>query len=187
MNIVMLGAPGAGKGTHADFLAQQFGIVHISTGELLRQQAAQGTELGLRVKGIMERGELVDDDLVTEIVNDVAAKEHRGLVLDGFPRTIRQAELLDQILHWAGSELACVLNIDVPEEELVRRIKERAMIVKRNDEGDDTIRRRLQEYHSKTLPVKSFYEDQGILVNIDAGGSIEQTRTNIMKAVAELG
>lgn|SRR5574344_190821 len=184
MNIVMFGAPGAGKGTHADILAAKYNLAHISTGELLRKEVAAKTPLGKELEFIMDCGELVKDEVVIELVNNYIHQETRGIIFDGFPRTVLQAEKLDDMLEDAGRKLDCVISIEVPAEELVRRMKERAQISHRNDDNEVTLRYRLKEYEEKTLPVLEYYRFLGNLVSVDAGGSIEETRQRIDDVVA---
>lgn len=185
-NLVIFGAPGAGKGTHASILAERYDLYHLSTGDRLRQEVASGSPLGKEIQAIMNRGELVDDDTVTKIVNKAIIEDPRGIIFDGFPRTVRQAVVLDLLLQIYHQRLNCVVRIDVPRDELVRRIHERAVISGRHDDTDDAIiNRRLDEYENKTFPVIDYYRQNGVLLTVDAAGSIEETRDRIAAAVAE--
>lgn len=185
-NMVIFGAPGAGKGTHASILAERYDLYHLSTGDRLRQEVASGSPLGKEIQAIMNRGELVDDDTVTKIVNKAIIEDPRGIIFDGFPRTVRQAVVLDLLLQIYHQRLNCVVRIDVPRDELVRRIHERAVISGRHDDTDDAIiNRRLDEYENKTFPVIDYYRQNGVLLTVDAAGSIEETRDRIAAAVAE--
>lgn len=184
-NMVIFGAPGAGKGTHASILAERYDLYHLSTGDRLRQEVASGSPLGKEIQAIMNRGELVDDDTVTKIVNKAIIEDPRGIIFDGFPRTVRQAVVLDLLLQIYHQRLNCVVRIDVPRDELVRRIHERAVISGRHDDTDDAIiNRRLDEYENKTFPVIDYYRQNGVLLTVDAAGSIEETRDRIAAAVA---
>lgn len=183
--MVIFGAPGAGKGTHASILAERYDLYHLSTGDRLRQEVASGSPLGKEIQAIMNRGELVDDDTVTKIVNKAIIEDPRGIIFDGFPRTVRQAVVLDLLLQIYHQRLNCVVRIDVPRDELVRRIHERAVISGRHDDTDDAIiNRRLDEYENKTFPVIDYYRQNGVLLTVDAAGSIEETRDRIAAAVA---
>lgn len=185
-NIVIFGAPGAGKGTHANILAQRYNLYHLSTGDCLRQEVASGSALGMQIKDIMNRGELVNDDIVTKLVNKSIIEDPRGILFDGFPRTERQAMVLDLLLRLYHQALSCVVRLDVPRDELVRRIHDRALVSGRTDDADDNIiRKRLKEYENKTFPVLDYYRTSGQLITIDASGSIEQTQERILKAVAD--
>lgn len=185
-NLVIFGAPGAGKGTHATILAEKYNLYHLSTGDRLRQEVASHTPIGMEIKSIMERGDLVDDDTVTRIVNKAIIEDPRGIIFDGFPRTVRQAKVLDLLLEIYHQKINCVVRIDVPREELIRRINERSETSGRKDDADESIiKRRLDEYEAKTFPVIDYYRQNGILLNIDASGSIEQTKARIAEAVAK--
>ncbi|MBQ7062803.1 MAG: adenylate kinase [Bacteroidales bacterium] len=183
-NLVLFGAPGVGKGTHAGILAQKYDLLHLSTGDMLRDEIAAGTALGQRVKGLMANGDLVGDDIVIGLVNKALDNTEQGVILDGFPRTVQQAQALDFIFSTHGRRTSCVINIDAPREELVRRIHERALISGRVDDADDTtIRHRLEEYDSKTKPVVDYYKVAGVLVSIDGSGEINQTSMRLCKVV----
>lgn len=185
-NIVIFGAPGAGKGTHADKLAERYNLYHLSTGDCLRAEVASKSALGQEIQAIMNRGELVNDDIVTRLVNRAIIEDPRGILFDGFPRTEQQAFVLDLLLRIYHQALSCVIRLDVPRDELIRRIHERAQISNRKDDQDDSIiQRRLDEYETKTLPVLEYYRMSGQLVTIDAGGTIEQTQQNIANTLAE--
>lgn len=185
-NLVIFGAPGAGKGTHADFLSKEYDLYHLSTGDRLRQEVQAQSPIGLEIQECMNQGKLVDDDIVTKIVNRAIIEDPRGIIFDGFPRTVRQAKVLDLLLEIYHQKLNCVVRIDVPRTELVHRIHARAAISGRADDLDDmVICRRLDEYEKKTFPVIDYYHRNKVLVTIDASGSIEQTRERIIEAVNE--
>jgi len=185
-NIVIFGAPGAGKGTQSDFLVERFHLTHISTGDLLRKEIADQTELGKRIKSIMDAGQLVSDDIVVEMIDNAIARDTQGILFDGFPRNVAQAEVLDKLLAKHGRSLTCMVRLDVPREELIRRMLERAKVSGRSDDNEETIKNRLVEYENKTLPVAAYYEKQGKAININGFGDIKQISMDIEKAVATI-
>ena len=184
--IVFLGPPNSGKGTQAEVLAAALGIPPISTGVMLREAVAAGTDLGRRVEGVMARGELVDDDLMAEVVRDRLARADAagGFLLDGYPRTAPQAETLAEILGQAGVELDVVVLIDAPEEVLV----ERALGRGRADDREEIVRERLHVYRQKTAPLNEYYERKGLLCRIDGDQSVADVSRAVAAAVgAEKG
>lgn len=183
-NIVIFGAPGAGKGTQSEFIVQRYGLTHISTGDLLRKEIADRTELGLRIKSIMDSGSLVSDDIVVEMIDKAIAADTQGILFDGFPRNVKQAEILDQLLAKHGRAITCMVRLDVPKEELIQRMLLRAKVSGRSDDNEETIRHRLVEYEEKTLPVASYYEKQGKELFIDGTGSIEDISKRIIDAIS---
>ena len=183
MNIILFGAPGAGKGTQAERLVTGRGLVQLSTGDMLRAAIAAGTDLGLRAKGIMDRGELVSDDI---IVGMIAARIDdddcaNGVILDGFPRTVAQAHALDEMLDSKGLALNCVIEIKVDEEALFARIENRAAETggARSDDNADTLRKRLAVYHENTAPLLPYYADKGVLKTVDGMNSIDEVAAQI--------
>lgn len=174
---VLFGPPGAGKGTFAKLLVQNKGYFHISTGDLLRNEIASGTPLGLEAKSLIEKGNLVPDEVVCGMIRTQFASNPgvRGFLLDGFPRTVAQAEALDKILADMGQSLDRVVSIYITDEEVRRRIKGRALVENRADDADDAIiSTRIKNYHEKTEPVINFYKAQGKYFEVVADGSIEQ-------------
>lgn len=181
LNIVIFGAPGAGKGTQSDLIVERYHLNHISTGELLRKEIADQTELGKRIKGIMDSGSLVSDDIVVEMIDKAIANDTQGILFDGFPRNVAQAEILDRLLEKHGRQLTCMVSLDVPREELVRRMLERAKISGRSDDNEETIKNRLKEYEAKTLPVADYYESKGLHAKVNGFGKVE----DIFEAIAK--
>ena len=185
-NIVIFGAPGAGKGTQSDYIVEKYGLTHISTGDLLRKEIADATPLGLRIKGIMDAGQLVSDDIVIEMIDNAIAHDTKGILFDGFPRNVAQAETLDRLLEKHGRTLTCMVRLDVPREELIRRMLERARVSGRSDDNEETIKNRLVEYENKTLPVASYYSKQGKEVKINGLGDIKRISQDIANAIDSL-
>ena len=179
--VVFLGPPGSGKGTQAALLAGDLGVPAISTGDMLREAVANGSELGRRVRKIMEAGELVSDDLMAEVVEERLAHPdtERGFLLDGYPRTAAQAETLRRILDTASGGLDHVVFIDVPEEELVRRAVKR----QRADDKEDVVHERLRVYREKTEPLVEYYRAQGLLREIDGNREVDTVRRAILDAL----
>ena len=185
-NIVIFGAPGAGKGTQSDFIVEKYGLTHISTGDLLRKEIADQTDLGKRIKSIMDAGQLVSDDIVIEMIDNAIGHDNKGILFDGFPRNVAQAEVLDKLLAKHGRTLTCMIRLNVPREELIRRMLERAKISGRSDDNEETIKNRLVEYENKTLPVASYYAKQGKEVKIDGLGDIKRISDDIANAIEAL-
>ena len=190
-DIVIFGAPGAGKGTQSEFIVSHYGLKHVSTGDLLRKEIADGTELGLRIKNIMDSGSLVSDDIVVEMMDKTIAADTKsqqghpaGILFDGFPRNVSQAETLDRLLAKHGRSVSCMVRLDVPREELIRRMLERAKVSGRSDDNEETIRHRLVEYEEKSLPVAAYYQKQGKEILIDGTGSIEEISQRIINAIS---
>lgn len=183
--LLLIGPPGAGKGTQAGLLAARLGITQVATGDMLRAAVAAGTEVGKRAKARMDAGELVDDELVTEVAKERLAQEdaRRGFVLDGFPRTAAQAKSLDEMLPRLGVALERCVVIEVDEEELVKRLLARAQIEGRSDDNEASIRVRMQAYREKTRPLVEHYRELGLLVNIDGSGDIEEVARRIEAAL----
>ncbi|MCR5210829.1 MAG: adenylate kinase [Lachnospiraceae bacterium] len=196
MKIVMLGAPGAGKGTQAKMIAAKYDIPHVSTGDIFRANIKNGTELGKEAKSYMDKGALVPDELTVRILLDRVAQDDcaKGYVLDGFPRTIPQAEVLDAELIKLNDKIDFAINVDVPDENIVRRMSGRrscpscgatyhivhippkqegvcdkcgAALVQRDDDKEETVKNRLKVYHEQTQPLIDFYEKKGVLKNVD--------------------
>ena len=176
MNIVLLGGPGAGKGTQAAKLKQHYEIPHVSTGEILREARLSGTDLGKKAAEYMDAGKLLPDDIILGIVDERLGMPvmENGFIFDGFPRTIPQAEGLDELLEARGSALDAVVSIDVPDEIVVNRLLKRAEIEGRPDDNRETIEERLSVYYKQTEPLKAYYEARGILKSVDGLGTVEE-------------
>ena len=177
LNIVIFGAPGSGKGTQSDKLIDHYKLFHISTGDVLRDNIKRGTELGKIAKGYIDQGQLVPDELIIDILAQVLDENkdnaHEGVIFDGFPRTIPQAKALEQLLADRGTKIDAVVGLEVPEEELIKRILLRGQMSGRSDDNEDTARKRLETYHNQTSPLKAYYEEQGKYRAINGLGSID--------------
>lgn len=178
VRLVLLGPPGAGKGTQAQFIASEFEIPHVSTGDILRRNVSEQTDLGTAAKAYMDRGELVPDDVVIGMVTDRLDQPDavEGFLLDGFPRTVAQAEVLEKALAERDRSLDAVVRFDVPEEELLARLEGRRAEEGRADDDTEVIRKRLVEYRSKTAPLESFYQERGLLHDVAAVGTVEEVK-----------
>jgi adenylate kinase len=176
LNLVLFGPPGAGKGTQSQKLIAQYNLVHLSTGDLLRAQIAQGTELGLRAKKLMDEGLLVPDEVVIGMIDHALKhnKQAAGFIFDGFPRTVPQAESLDQLLSIHDTGVSCMVALEVAEEELVKRLLERGKTSGRPDDQDETkIRKRVTVYNTETAQVAGYYAKQGKFHSLNGIGAIE--------------
>ncbi len=215
MNLILLGPPGSGKGTQAKKIVEKYGIPQISTGDMLREAVAKGTELGKEAKKYMDAGQLVPDEVVIGIVKERLQQPdcEKGFILDGFPRTIAQAEALDKILEEMGKKIDAVINIQVPEEEVVKRIVYRRTckncgavyhliynppkednkcdkcggeLYQRDDDKEETVRKRYKVYKEQTEPLVEYYAKKGILYNIDGTKSIDEVFQEIDKILQKL-
>jgi adenylate kinase len=190
VRVVLLGPPGAGKGTQAQIIAERLGVPAISTGDIFRANVSGKTELGQKAKVYMDAGNLVPDEITVAMVKDRLAETDAkgGFLLDGFPRTIAQAEQLRESLADLGQALDGVLELVVDEDELVRRLSGRRMLVdgemiQRDDDRPETVRHRLHVYREQTAPLSGFYESEGLLSRIDAIGEIEEVTDRAMQAL----
>lgn len=183
MRIVILGAPGAGKGTQAAFIAEKYNVSHISTGEILRKAVAEGTEIGVRAKQYIDRGDLVPDQVLIDLVRSRIAQSdcENGFLLDGFPRTLEQAQALTSLLVEVEKPLTHVIELKVPDEVLMERIRSRAgQGSGRSDDNDEVVSRRLKVYWEQTAPVSKYYSDNSCLVLVDGLGTVEEVQQRIV-------
>lgn len=216
MNLVFLGPPGAGKGTQAERISEKYGIAHISTGDIFRENIKKGTELGRKAKEYMDRGELVPDEVVIAIVREALSGEEcaRGFLLDGFPRTVAQADALEKMLEEIGRPLDRVVNLSVPDQVVVERLTARRTcrncgrnyhlmfnppkvdgvcdacggeLYQRDDDREETVRARLEEYRRKTQPLIDYYREKGLLVEVAGDGGIDEVTEAIQDALQSAG
>jgi adenylate kinase len=188
LNILLLGPQGAGKGTQAKRISNEYGIPHIASGEILRAEMAAATELGRRVKDVYDRGDLVSDDLMIELIKERLSHPDTdgGFVLDGFPRTTVQAEALDQILSEIGRTFTVVFALQIPDQVAFERLRRRAEIEGRRDDTDEAIRRRLDNYHRQTAPLIEYYRTRGNLVPIHGDRSENEVFAEIQRALEQV-
>ena len=188
MNIIMLGPPGAGKGTQSSTLAKSLGIAHISTGEILRAAVAQATPLGIKAKLFMDAGNLVPDNLIVELIDERLKSPDcsTGFLLDGFPRTLDQAKALTELLSRLGREIRHVIELTVPEAVLIERVAGRAQAGSgRSDDTAEVIVNRLKVYHQQTKPVTDYYRQLGQVSDVDGVGSVEEIQARLRDLVAD--
>lgn len=185
MIVLLMGPPGAGKGTQAQFICESKGIPQISTGDMLRAAVKAGTELGKKANEIMQSGGLVPDEIVIGIIRERIQEPdcQNGFLLDGFPRTRVQADELGKLLTEAGRELNVVVNIAVPDEELIERLLKRAEIEGRSDDNRETITERIRVYNEKTRELIDYYGEKGLLKEIDGTGSIDQVKARLTEII----
>lgn len=186
LNIVLFGAPGSGKGTQSAKLIDEYGLYHISTGELLRDHIKRDTPLGRTANEYISKGQLIPDELMIRILDDVLEKEasgKNGVVFDGFPRTIPQAEALKELLRKRGTDLHAVVGLEVPEDELVNRMLQRGKETGRADDNIDTIKNRLDVYHKQTLPLRDYYTNEGKYLGVNGSGIVDEIFADIAKGL----
>lgn len=182
MNIVLFGGPGSGKGTQSEKLIKEYGLHHISTGEVLRDHIKRETELGKIAREYIDEGKLIPDDLMIRILDEVLEKDAKGkpgVIFDGFPRTIPQAEALKELLKKRGSDLHAVVGLEVPEEELVKRMLNRGRETGRADDNEETIKKRLNVYHTQTTPLKDYYKKENKYIQINGMGDVDEIFASI--------
>ncbi|MCQ2226355.1 MAG: adenylate kinase [Bacteroidales bacterium] len=186
LNIVIFGPPGSGKGTQSENLIKKYALEHISTGDLLRHEIETNTQLGALAKQHMDKGELVPDEVIIGMIDSFLDKNFgkvKGVIFDGFPRTVAQAEALKNLLGEYKSDVSVMLNLEVPDAELLTRLIERGKTSGRSDDNEETIKKRIAVYNSQTKPVIDFYKKDGKLANIMGVGAIDEIFGAICKAV----
>ena len=187
LNIVIFGAPGSGKGTQSDNLIKTYGLFHISTGDVLRDNIKRGTDLGKTAKAYIDKGQLIPDELMISILasvlDDNAEAAAKGVIFDGFPRTIPQAEALETMLKERNTGVTAVVGLEVPEDELVERLIKRGKESGRSDDNLETIKGRLEVYHNQTSPLQDFYKQKGLYHAIKGTGTIDGIFADIKAAV----
>ena len=188
LNVLLLGPQGAGKGTQAKRISAEYGIPHIASGEILRAEMDAGTELGLRVKGVYDRGDLVSDDLMIELIRNRLEQPDTegGFVLDGFPRTTVQAEALDSMFNDIGRNFSVAFALQIPDEVAFDRLRRRAEVEGRADDTDEAIQRRLDNYHRETEPLIEYYRTRGNLVPIHGNRSENEVFSEISRALEQV-
>lgn len=188
LNVLLLGPQGSGKGTQANRISAEYGIPHIASGDILRAEMAAGTELGHRVKDVVDRGDLVSDDLMIELIRTRLgqADTEAGFVLDGFPRTTVQAEALDEMFADIGRSFSVVFALQIPDEVAVERLRRRAEIEGRADDTDEAIQRRLETYHRETAPLVEYYRVRGNLVPVHGDRSENEVFGEIQSALEQV-
>ncbi len=186
-NLVIFGAPGSGKGTQSENLIKNYGLYHISTGDVLRDHIKRGTELGKIADQYISDGKLIPDELMINILasvlDDNAEATKKGVIFDGFPRTIEQAKALKKMLAERGSQVDIVIGLEVPEEELIERLIKRGKDSGRSDDNLETIKKRLDVYHNQTSPLRDFYVAEGLYAQIQGTGTVEGIFDDIKEAV----
>lgn len=183
LNIIIFGAPGSGKGTQSDKLIANYGLFHISTGDVLRDNIRRGTDLGMTAKQFIDRGQLIPDDLMIDILagvlDDNREAAAKGVIFDGFPRTIAQAEALQRMLEARGTSVTTVIGLEVEEQELIERILNRGRLTGRSDDTLETAQKRLDVYHRQTAPLRDYYLERGLYHAVEGSGGIDAVAARI--------
>jgi len=185
-NLILFGPPGSGKGTQSEKLVEKYGLIHLSTGNLLREEIANKTPLGVEARNFMDKGQLVPDEVVIGMIDSCLEhhKEAKGFLFDGFPRTGAQAEALDKLLHLKKADIALVAILDVNEEELIKRLVHRGKTSGRSDDADENIQRKRQDiYKKETLPVAAYYQRSKRVAHIDGMGEVDQVFERLCAAI----
>ncbi len=188
--VLISGAPGCGKGTQSNLIVEKYKINHLSTGDLLRKEVANTTELGKEIDTYISKGQLVPDDLIIKILSNhldtLCSSTTNGIILDGFPRTLAQAEALEKMMDERNTPTSIMVDVSVPEEELVKRLLKRGEISGRTDDNLETIKERLEVYHTKTEPISSYYKDLKKYTKVDGMGTVEEIFERITKEIDPL-
>ena len=187
LNIVIFGAPGSGKGTQSELIIKEYGLDHISTGDVLRSEMKNETELGKIAKDYIEKGQLVPDELIVDMLAKVLDSKvnSKGVIFDGFPRTIPQAKALKEMLNKRGTDVSVMLNLQVDEDELIKRLLERGKVSGRSDDNLETIKSRLDVYHKQTAPLIEYYKNKGLLQEVDGAQPLDTVLSSIMSALEQ--
>lgn len=185
VNIVIFGAPGSGKGTQSEMIIENHGLHHISTGEVLREEIAKGSDLGKVANDYISKGHLVPDELIVDILDDMLDEQmlRKGVIFDGFPRTINQAKELQKMLNRRGQDISAVIGLEVPEDELITRLVKRGEVSGRSDDNEETIKQRIQVYHKNTEPLMDYYKQTGIYYPIEGKGTVHEIFDQIAKVL----
>lgn len=188
LNVALFGPPGAGKGTQAKRIVDKYKLVHLSTGDMIRKEIANGTELGKMAESIINRGELLSDEFVVQLIANSMANNRgaKGFLFDGFPRTVAQAEILDKMLEKEGAPLKGLICINVPYPELKRRMLERAKIEGRADDNEEVIERRFKEYNDKTVHVANYYKEKGVHKDVQGDRTMDEVFDSIVSILEDL-
>lgn len=188
LNVVIFGAPGSGKGTQSELIIKEYGLDHISTGDVLRAEIKGETELGKIAKGYIEKGQLVPDELIVDMLAKVldSKEASEGVIFDGFPRTIPQAKALKVMLNERGTDVSVMLNLQVDEDELISRLLERGKVSGRSDDNLETIKSRLDVYHNQTAPLAEYYIQEAKHVAVKGMGTIEEIFERIKEAISKV-
>lgn len=188
LNIIIFGAPGSGKGTQSEILIGKYGLEHVSTGDLLRAAIKNETELGRAAKGYMDAGQLVPDDLIIGLIEQVLEerKPENGLILDGFPRTVPQGEALEALFVRYNTKVSAVLDLQVPEEELIERLLKRGQDSGRSDDNLETIQKRLSVYHAQTAPLAQYYAQKGLHHALKGNGTLDEVTARLTSVIDTL-
>ena len=188
LNVVIFGAPGSGKGTQSERIVEKYGLNHISTGDVLRNEIKNGTKLGETAKGYIDQGQLIPDELMIDILASVfdSFTESKGVIFDGFPRTIAQAEALKEMLNARGQKISVMLELDVPESELMDRLIKRGKDSGRADDNEETIKKRLNVYNSQTAPLIDWYKNEKLHAHINGLGTMDAIFESIVQTIDKL-
>jgi adenylate kinase len=188
MRLIFMGPPGAGKGTQAHVVAERYSIPAISTGDIFRKNASEGTELGIQAQRFMDAGEYVPDELTNLMVRNRIDEPdaERGFLLDGYPRTLAQVEELDGMIKHTGHVLDAVVVLTVDKEELVQRLLQRAETEGRADDTEDVVRRRQEVYHDQTAPLIDVYRDRGLMIEVDGMGEVDEVSKRVLDALVDV-